>query len=55
MNFPSFLDFCLPSNPCQHGGRCTSTSTNFACDCTGTGYTGATCTERVDQSTCTFF
>ncbi|CAF4489200.1 unnamed protein product [Rotaria socialis] len=36
-------DYCSPTNPCQNGGRCTSSSSSFMCDCTGTGYTGSTC------------
>ena len=39
-------DVCTTnSNPaCEHGGNCTATdSTNFVCDCEGTGYRGKTC------------
>ncbi|AWP13568.1 putative contactin-associated protein-like 5 [Scophthalmus maximus] len=35
-------DRCLP-NLCEHGGRCSQTWSSFACDCAGTGYSGATC------------
>lgn len=33
---------CLP-NLCEHGGRCSQTWSSFSCDCSGTGYSGATC------------
>ncbi|BES95349.1 Hypothetical protein NTJ_08158 [Nesidiocoris tenuis] len=35
-------DRCNP-NPCEHGGVCTQTSTEFFCDCQWTGYSGAVC------------
>lgn len=40
---PSFR--CSP-NRCEHGGRCSQSWTAFHCNCTGTGYTGATCHHR---------
>jgi hypothetical protein len=48
--FTIVLDYCLPSNPCQNGGRCISTTTNYVCDCTGTGYTGMICTDLISTS-----
>lgn len=33
---------CVP-NHCEHGGRCSQTWDTFSCNCSGTGYTGATC------------
>lgn len=33
---------CLP-NLCEHGSRCSQSWTSFSCDCSGTGYSGATC------------
>lgn len=36
------LDRCNP-NPCEHRGKCKQSSTDFTCDCTGTGYSGAVC------------
>ncbi len=45
-----FSDYCLPSNPCQNGGQCTSTGISYVCDCTGTGYDGATCTNLISTS-----
>lgn len=42
---PSSPPRCLP-NRCEHGGRCSQTWTAFHCNCSGTGYTGATCRQR---------
>lgn len=36
------IDEC-PSMPCDNGGVCTNMPGSFSCDCTGTGYEGATC------------
>lgn len=36
------LPRCLP-NLCEHGGRCSQTWSSFSCDCSGSGYSGATC------------
>lgn len=33
---------CLP-NYCEHDGECSQSWNAFFCDCSGTGYTGATC------------
>lgn len=33
---------CLP-NLCEHGGQCIQSWDQFDCNCSGTGYTGATC------------
>jgi alpha-tubulin suppressor-like RCC1 family protein len=44
----SAIDNCA-SNPCLHGGACSDTGTSFACDCTGTGYSGATCQDDYDE------
>ncbi|TEA38475.1 hypothetical protein DBR06_SOUSAS110373, partial [Sousa chinensis] len=35
-------DRCLP-NYCEHGGQCSQTWDTFHCNCTNTGYRGATC------------
>ena len=43
-------DICEAANPCKNGGVCTinsSVPSNFACNCTGTGYNGDTC-EGID-------
>ena len=44
------IDYCAPTNPCANGGQCSSTSNNFVCDCTGTGYGGARCTYLIPNS-----
>jgi hypothetical protein len=41
-------DACEPS-PCEHGGACIGTPNGVSCDCTGTGYEGATCERDVDE------
>uniref|UniRef100_A0A8W4F9H5 Contactin associated protein family member 5 n=1 Tax=Sus scrofa TaxID=9823 RepID=A0A8W4F9H5_PIG len=38
----SIKDRCLP-NYCEHGGSCSQSWTTFYCNCTDTGYVGATC------------
>nr|XP_044607414.1 LOW QUALITY PROTEIN: contactin-associated protein-like 4 [Equus asinus] len=45
------LDRCLP-NYCEHGGRCSQTWTAFHCDCTSTGYAGATCHHSLYEQSC---
>lgn len=40
--FFHFSGRCL-YNFCEHGSRCSQTWSSFTCDCTGTGYSGATC------------
>lgn len=38
------------SNPCLNGGQCTNVGIGrFTCNCTGTGYTGRTCGQDVDE------
>uniref|UniRef100_A0A8P4GQ38 Contactin associated protein-like 5a n=1 Tax=Dicentrarchus labrax TaxID=13489 RepID=A0A8P4GQ38_DICLA len=44
-------DRCLP-NLCEHGGRCWQSWTSFSCDCSGTGYSGATCHKSIYESSC---
>uniref|UniRef100_A0A671Z2V1 Contactin associated protein family member 5 n=1 Tax=Sparus aurata TaxID=8175 RepID=A0A671Z2V1_SPAAU len=44
-------DRCLP-NLCEHGGRCSQTWSTFTCDCSGTGYSGATCHNSIYESSC---
>uniref|UniRef100_A0A8C7SW72 Contactin-associated protein-like 4 n=1 Tax=Oncorhynchus mykiss TaxID=8022 RepID=A0A8C7SW72_ONCMY len=36
------IDRCSPSH-CEHGGRCTQSWSTFHCNCSNTGYSGATC------------
>ncbi|XP_076018406.1 contactin-associated protein-like 2b [Genypterus blacodes] len=47
----AIVDRCVP-NHCEHGGRCTQTWDTFTCNCTGTGYTGATCHTPLYQQSC---
>ncbi|KAG7463835.1 hypothetical protein MATL_G00180870 [Megalops atlanticus] len=44
-------DRCLP-NFCEHGGRCSQSWSSFYCDCSGTGYTGATCHNSIYEPSC---
>ncbi|KAK2905704.1 contactin-associated protein-like 5 isoform X1 [Channa argus] len=44
-------DRCLP-NLCEHRGRCSQTWSSFSCDCSGTGYSGATCHNSIYESSC---
>ncbi|TKS67821.1 Contactin-associated protein-like 5 [Collichthys lucidus] len=44
-------DRCLP-NLCEHGGRCWQSWSSFSCDCSGTGYSGATCHNSIYESSC---
>ncbi|XP_022348198.1 contactin-associated protein-like 4 [Enhydra lutris kenyoni] len=44
-------DRCLP-NRCEHGSRCSQTWTAFHCNCSGTGYTGATCRQPLYEQSC---
>ncbi|XP_052004183.1 contactin-associated protein-like 5 isoform X2 [Xyrauchen texanus] len=50
-DFCGIRDRCL-YNLCEHGGRCSQTWSSFYCDCTGTGYTGATCHNSVYEVSC---
>ena len=43
-------DDCTGSSPCQNGGRCTGAAPHAQCDCSGTGYHGATCED--DNNEC---
>ncbi|KAB5526222.1 hypothetical protein PHYPO_G00149200 [Pangasianodon hypophthalmus] len=44
-------DRCLP-NYCEHGGECSQSWSSFSCDCSGTGYTGATCHNSIFEVSC---
>ncbi|XP_035250532.1 contactin-associated protein-like 5 isoform X1 [Anguilla anguilla] len=44
-------DRCLP-NFCEHGGQCSQSWTAFYCNCSGTGYSGATCHNSVYEPSC---
>ncbi|XP_012582012.1 PREDICTED: contactin-associated protein-like 3 [Condylura cristata] len=45
------MDRCLPSY-CEHGGECSQSWDTFSCDCTHTGYTGATCHSSLYEQSC---
>ncbi|XP_047187916.1 contactin-associated protein-like 2b isoform X1 [Scophthalmus maximus] len=47
----AIVDRCVP-NHCEHGGRCSQTWDTFSCNCSGTGYTGATCHTSMYQQSC---
>uniref|UniRef100_A0A3P8TPM4 Contactin associated protein 2 n=1 Tax=Amphiprion percula TaxID=161767 RepID=A0A3P8TPM4_AMPPE len=47
----AIIDRCVP-NHCEHGGRCSQTWDTFNCNCSGTGYTGATCHTSLYQQSC---
>ncbi|KAM3605215.1 uncharacterized protein V6R79_022304 [Siganus canaliculatus] len=47
----AIVDRCVP-NHCEHGGRCSQTWDTFSCNCTGTGYSGATCHTSMYQQSC---
>nr|XP_034368966.1 contactin-associated protein like 5-1 isoform X3 [Arvicanthis niloticus] len=47
----SIKDRCLP-NYCEHGGHCAQTWTTFYCNCSDTGYTGATCHDSIYEQSC---
>ncbi|XP_055359718.1 contactin-associated protein-like 4 isoform X2 [Betta splendens] len=45
------IDRCSPSR-CEHGGRCSQTWTVFHCNCSDSGYSGATCHSSVFEPSC---
>uniref|UniRef100_A0A4W6C7K5 Contactin associated protein like 3 n=1 Tax=Lates calcarifer TaxID=8187 RepID=A0A4W6C7K5_LATCA len=45
------IDRCSPSR-CEHGGRCSQSWTVFHCNCSDSGYSGATCHSSVYQQSC---
>uniref|UniRef100_A0A8C7X6B3 Contactin associated protein 2b n=1 Tax=Oryzias sinensis TaxID=183150 RepID=A0A8C7X6B3_9TELE len=47
----AIIDRCVP-NHCEHGGECSQTWDTFSCNCSGTGYTGATCHSPLYQQSC---
>ncbi|XP_021092078.1 contactin-associated protein-like 5 isoform X3 [Heterocephalus glaber] len=47
----SIKDRCLP-NYCEHGGSCSQSWTTFYCNCSDTGYTGATCHNSIYEQSC---
>lgn len=47
----NIIDRCLP-NYCEHGGICSQSWIAFHCNCTSTGYTGATCHNSIYEQSC---
>ncbi|XP_054885395.1 contactin-associated protein-like 4 [Poeciliopsis prolifica] len=45
------VDRCSPSY-CEHGGSCTQSWSTFDCNCSGTGYGGATCHSSIYERSC---
>ncbi|XP_051264400.1 contactin-associated protein-like 4 isoform X2 [Dicentrarchus labrax] len=45
------IDRCSPSR-CEHGGRCSQSWTVFHCNCSDSGYSGATCRSSVYEQSC---
>nr|XP_046248206.1 contactin-associated protein-like 4 isoform X2 [Scatophagus argus] len=45
------IDRCSPSH-CEHGGRCTQSWSTFHCNCSDSGYRGATCHSSKYEQSC---
>ncbi|KAM4730174.1 contactin-associated protein-like 4 [Anableps anableps] len=45
------IDRCSP-NHCEHGGSCTQSWNTFHCNCSRTGYSGATCHSSIHEQSC---
>ncbi|XP_067370199.1 contactin-associated protein-like 4 [Channa argus] len=45
------VDRCSPSH-CEHGGRCTQSWRTFHCNCSNSGYRGATCHSSTYEQSC---
>nr|XP_057947216.1 contactin-associated protein-like 4 [Doryrhamphus excisus] len=45
------IDRCSPSR-CEHTGRCSQSWTHFHCNCSDSGYSGATCHSSVYEQSC---
>ncbi|PWA16184.1 hypothetical protein CCH79_00018293 [Gambusia affinis] len=45
------MDRCSPSY-CEHGGSCTQSWSSFDCNCSSTGYGGATCHSSIYERSC---
>ncbi|KAG7242295.1 hypothetical protein INR49_023970 [Caranx melampygus] len=45
------IDRCSPSH-CEHGGRCTQSWSTFHCNCSNSGYRGATCHSSTHEQSC---
>ncbi|KAK5854293.1 hypothetical protein PBY51_015377 [Eleginops maclovinus] len=45
------IDRCSLSH-CEHGGSCSQSWSSFLCNCSGTGYSGATCHSSIYEQSC---
>uniref|UniRef100_A0A8C6NNF0 Contactin associated protein like 3 n=1 Tax=Nothobranchius furzeri TaxID=105023 RepID=A0A8C6NNF0_NOTFU len=45
------IDRCSPSH-CEHEGSCSQTWSTFHCNCSNTGYSGATCHSSIYEQSC---
>ncbi|XP_056132902.1 contactin-associated protein-like 4 [Lampris incognitus] len=45
------IDRCSPSY-CEHGGKCTQSWSTFHCNCSSSGYRGATCHSSIYEQSC---
>ncbi|XP_017276057.1 contactin-associated protein-like 4 isoform X2 [Kryptolebias marmoratus] len=48
------IDRCSPSH-CEHGGRCTQSWSTFHCNCSNSGYRGATCHSSKYEQSCEMY
>ncbi|XP_076159220.1 contactin-associated protein-like 5 [Alosa pseudoharengus] len=51
MDICGIIDRCSPSY-CEHGGKCTQSWSTFHCNCSHTGYKGATCHSSIYEQSC---
>uniref|UniRef100_A0A9J8BPC0 Contactin associated protein like 3 n=1 Tax=Cyprinus carpio carpio TaxID=630221 RepID=A0A9J8BPC0_CYPCA len=51
MDMCGIVDRCSPSR-CEHGGRCSQSWSTFHCNCSATGYGGATCHSSIYEASC---
>ncbi|XP_051971628.1 contactin-associated protein-like 5 isoform X1 [Xyrauchen texanus] len=51
MDMCGIVDRCSPSY-CEHGGKCSQSWSVFHCNCSGTGYSGATCHSSIYEASC---
>ncbi|XP_036451045.1 contactin-associated protein-like 5 [Colossoma macropomum] len=51
MDMCGIVDRCSPSH-CEHGGKCTQSWSTFHCNCSNTGYSGATCHSSIYEPSC---
>ncbi|XP_051972805.1 contactin-associated protein-like 5 isoform X2 [Xyrauchen texanus] len=51
MDMCGIVDRCFPSH-CEHGGKCSQSWSTFHCNCSYTGYSGATCHSSIYEASC---